>query len=34
MPFSFDVSDLHEEFVNINLFEDELIEIQRDQAQF
>lgn len=32
MPFNFDVSDLHEEFVNINQFQEQLIEIQSDQA--
>ncbi|KFM77863.1 SCAN domain-containing protein 3, partial [Stegodyphus mimosarum] len=32
MPFTFDVSDLHEEFVNINQFQEQLIEIQSDQA--
>ncbi|GFR04553.1 SCAN domain-containing protein 3 [Trichonephila clavata] len=32
MPFNFDVSDLHEEFVNINQFQEQLIEIQSDEA--
>ncbi|GFR09694.1 protein FAM200A [Trichonephila clavata] len=32
MPFKFDVSDLHEECVNINQFQEQLIEIQCDQA--
>ncbi|GFR34003.1 SCAN domain-containing protein 3 [Trichonephila clavata] len=32
MPFNFDVSDLYEEFVNINQFQEQLIEIQNDQA--
>ncbi|GFQ93086.1 SCAN domain-containing protein 3 [Trichonephila clavata] len=32
MPFNFDVSDLNEEFVNINQFQEQLIKIQSDQA--